>query len=506
MASSQIKGATSHHAFAHQSLSPWFRLSRQRLSVYVLFFIILTAAAIRFFRLDGQGFWYDEAVTLRLISGPAFHDIHPPAFYLLIRAWSQLGQSEFFLRLPAALMGVLSVLLIYHIGLQLVGSKAASVAAFLASISPMLVWHSQDLRMYSQAVLLVLLTVHFYLRSVRSNSWTDWIGYVAAALLAGYTHLYTVFIPFILSLHYLIFYRQRIWRWIMLHGLFAVGYLPWLLVIMNLPPDQIGTPRLSSMFNIFYTYFTFAAGYSFGPAVNDLRTYDLSVVLPYVPIIAPLAVVVVIVAVTGIRRQWQHSHENSVLVLLWAVVPVGLAVAITLLRPTMTFNTRYVLYSLPAFLWMLASGIEALGRRAGIGTLLLLTLYSGMSLSNYFFNSYYAKEDVRGAAAYIAAEAEPDDAIVVVTVTTAFRWYFNGDNLILGPIPTSLFEDELTEASQGRDTVWLVHSRHWQTDPRQEIKSFMDRQYLLSDSQQFTGVSIYRYCVNNCGIQPVTNE
>src|SRR5215471_6400520 len=95
-----------------------------RLSPVVVLLIVLLAAALRLHEIGRQSLWNDEGNTLRLVerSVPsllenASHDIHPPGYYLALKAWWSLtGESEFALRAFSALTGLLTVACVYTLG------------------------------------------------------------------------------------------------------------------------------------------------------------------------------------------------------------------------------------------------------------------------------------------------------------------------------------------------------------------------------------------------------
>ena len=99
-----------------------------------------------------------------------------PLFYLmtwLLRPW---GDGEFILRLPAAIAGVLTVFAVYLLGKELFGRRAGLVAALLTSVSPYMVWYSQEARNYSLLMLLTTLQMYFAYTAVTRSRRTDWLG------------------------------------------------------------------------------------------------------------------------------------------------------------------------------------------------------------------------------------------------------------------------------------------------------------------------------------------
>jgi mannosyltransferase len=157
--------------------------SHQRVMILV---IVLLALALRLSLLDSKSLWLDEAASLQMAhqSGMVLiteqGDPHPPAYYLFLHSWINLGQSEFILRLPSALFGALSVLVLYWIGRSLHLERLALWAAGLLAIDPLHIWYSQEARMYAPAAFLGLAGIYFAIRLLRQSSWRAWLGYIIA--------------------------------------------------------------------------------------------------------------------------------------------------------------------------------------------------------------------------------------------------------------------------------------------------------------------------------------
>ncbi|NLF75287.1 MAG: hypothetical protein GX573_06280, partial [Chloroflexi bacterium] len=120
--------------------------------------LILLAFGARVHRLDAQSLWNDEGNSLRLAQRSAAdliesagHDIHPPGYYLALKAWiAAAGESEFSLRFLSALQGVVTVTLAAALGRTLFGRGAGWIAGLLVALSPFAVYYSQETRMYAQ--------------------------------------------------------------------------------------------------------------------------------------------------------------------------------------------------------------------------------------------------------------------------------------------------------------------------------------------------------------------
>src|SRR5512137_893858 len=116
--------------------------------------IVLVALALRIVMLGAKSLWLDEvfSVTQASQSGAAIaadqYEAHPPSYYLFLHEWLGVDQSEFWARLPSALLGTLTVLVIYRLG-RLRSERIGLIAAGLLAIDPMHIWYSQEARMYA---------------------------------------------------------------------------------------------------------------------------------------------------------------------------------------------------------------------------------------------------------------------------------------------------------------------------------------------------------------------
>ena len=157
--------------------------------------IAVLALAVRLVGLGGKSLWVDEADSLYFAS-QAFPDIlsrlcdpHPPGYYLLLRAFLACGHSEFWMRLPSAIAGVLTVPLLAVLGRELgvayglpgLDWRTGALASLLLAVAPLHVWYSQEARMYSLVTFLGVCAVYFALRFARRRRVIDALAYVIPA-------------------------------------------------------------------------------------------------------------------------------------------------------------------------------------------------------------------------------------------------------------------------------------------------------------------------------------
>lgn len=137
-----------------------------RLAPAIPFVLLAIALAIRLYGLSDKPLWLDEIITQRranlaipeMITNSLSHR-HFPTYFLLVRAFDGPLIDEWMLRLPSALFGAVSVLLVALIGTEVRSRWAGIVAAGLMMLSPLEVQYSQEARSYALVSCLVLLAL-----------------------------------------------------------------------------------------------------------------------------------------------------------------------------------------------------------------------------------------------------------------------------------------------------------------------------------------------------------
>lgn len=144
--------------------------------------LLVGAIVVRLIALN-QSLWLDETTTANVVRTYSFwdigskfspHDFHPPFYYLFMDCWTQLfGYSEVALRAPSVLASVVTGYVVYLITvLKLRLQKNRSVALLSASLflfNPLVIYYSQEARMYAMSTLWTTLHLFFILKMERSS-------------------------------------------------------------------------------------------------------------------------------------------------------------------------------------------------------------------------------------------------------------------------------------------------------------------------------------------------
>jgi len=247
-----------------------------------------------------------------------------------------------------------------------------------------------------------------------------------------------------------------------------------------------------------YTFFTFSTGFSMGPSVQELQvSRSITALRPFAPLLVTLGILfgsLLILGLIAVKRQ----GDTGIFVMVWLVLPI-IGASLVSAFTDMAYNVRYVSMALPAYILILAAGIAWFGRPVVRMTLLsIVLLVNGLSLSNYYFDSRYAREDSRSAAQYLESAARTQDIIVVVGNTRPLRYYYEGNVPIVSwskkaNSGQSAVAQRLKELGSNYDRLWLVQIRQWQEDPTGNVKKVLGQLYTVTQSEHFTGVDIHSY-------------
>ncbi len=186
-------------------------------SQVALLALVLLALALRLYRLAAQDIWGDEAFSIflsgqtlpQVLAGGA--DTHPPFYPLLLFFWLRVVgdpspvSGAFAARALSALIGVLIVPLIFVLGKRIARARVAWFAAILATVSPLLIYYSQETRMYELVTVLMcascLTLIPFQQKKedergeMKEERGTPKAGmYFLSTLLAMYTHYSAFFV------------------------------------------------------------------------------------------------------------------------------------------------------------------------------------------------------------------------------------------------------------------------------------------------------------------------
>ena len=216
--------------------------------------------------------WLDEALSVNIAQLPLGemtealkHDGHPPLYYAILHGWMNVfGSGDVAVRGLSGLFGIATLPLVWMLGRRKGGTVLAWVAVAVVAVSPFAVRYSNETRMYSLVMLLVVIGWLLFDDIIDRNKATisRFIGLalVGAALL--YTHYWSIWLLGAVGITSL----WKIWRapessarhpWIGIAistVIAGVAFIPWLPTMLYQSANT-GTPwakasRPTSAFSI----------------------------------------------------------------------------------------------------------------------------------------------------------------------------------------------------------------------------------------------------------------
>jgi uncharacterized membrane protein len=414
----------------------------------------------------------NNAISLSAVWNNALLDRLAPLHFFVLHFTAYFGKSEFALRLPSAIFGLLTIPLIYKTGEVLFGRKEGLFSAFLLSISFIHIYYSQEARAYSMMTFFSLLSIYYFYMSLEHNNKYLWAGFVISTSLAFYSYYYTVFLLITECLFYVIVNsRCSINPKFSIHfdrktlSYFAVSIISILLLISPLlyPFIEQSLYRTS---NVPLTWGLGQTSHFFNSIVKNLSTTSTYSSYIYV-----------FMFFTGIITSLKQKKKREKIIFLALIFGIPL-LAGYILSAKMPFVPRYVLFVLPAYLLIISRGItgslELLVKTMplrdnyikilmNICLIIMLLSFSFGPLSHYYSN--IEKEEWGATADYVEASTGPEDIIVLMPNSTAlpFFYYYEGANKVeLLPVKTgditSLQQYSMDHMNSNGTRIWYIPS------------------------------------------------
>lgn len=424
----------------------------------MIFAILILGLVLRLISIN-QSLWLDEATTALVARNYNFGEIitkfspgdfHPPLYYLVMRVWSlAFGTSEIALRLPSVIFGVLTIWLVYKI-------SKSKLAALLTATSGLLVYYSQEARMYTMVALLVSCLVYLFIK----KKWFWFSVFLLLVAATDYPALLTLPVFWILGKKYL---RQLA----VSHLLLAAGFIAWWPVLAK----QLTAGA--------------AVGGAWMLVLGQTNLKNL-VLIPVKFILGRISfdnkvlyAAIAVVAVGFFGFLLWRARKSYKLIWLWLLVPIVLGTVISFKLPVLSYF-RY-LFVLPAFYILVAAGISTLKKPWFYMFACFVLSVNLLNTMYYILTPKFHREDWRGLA---QALGSTKIVFPVNSQKEALIYYGKGGQII----------DAQALSSNRYGQIWL--SRYvWEIfDPvdttRRKIESLG---YQKTGEYNFNGVAVWKY-------------
>ncbi|HLL68100.1 MAG TPA: glycosyltransferase family 39 protein [Micromonosporaceae bacterium] len=366
--------------------------------------VVLAVALILRIPPWGASLWIDEGTTYSMISRPwgsmirLFGEEPNGLLYaILAKPLLVLGDSEWILRLPAVVGGVLAVVALWWAAQELELPRAALPAAALFAVSPLAVKISADARPYPLVVLVACLSVATLARANRASGTRWWLAYVACVVALTYLNALALLI---VSIHPLVLLLRRPVRWQPWLASLAAAALASLPMAVLLARDRARRNPLYWLSS---------------DSVGDLAR-EMAKFFGYHPLLAALELGVVIAAAVVFRRRRGelsaagHLRHPLIPILGWAALPPLFVFAISQISPML--KDRYFIVALPGACLLVAICLLPWRRPVRAGLLAVILLGSVAVAADRNWRLERMGEDWRAAVRELESMRAPGDPVI----------------------------------------------------------------------------------------------
>jgi len=466
----------------------------------ILFIVIILALSLRLWGIGSESYWLDEVNSVRRAEQPflesmnlVISDVHLPFYTVLLNPWVHLfGNSEIAARSLSLVFGVISVYVIFLLGKKLFNEKTGIYSSILLAVSSIAIYYSQEARNYTLYLLLTMLSFYFYLNLLEENSWKNKILYFIPSLLMIYTHLFSLLALFVQNIYYLIKnYKNKnnLIHWFSVQAVLGILFIPWI----NITLTQSKKAELLSwisidLMKIYYTFFDF---------FNHIIIFLIFIgLLIYV-----------------IKK---HKIEKNMLLLgLWALLPIISVIVYSFLF-TSLYQTRYLLFTLPAFYLIFAWVISKLPENSAFTALFFIIFLSSAFI--YMQQVTLEKDDWRSAVSFLKENVKEDEYIFIHPYYHQYifsyydkKCYNTGDfyscnfhennvlslNWLADCCNDSTKLTSTNDENQLRyyidDNIWLLNIRPEMYYGNNNLFEYLDSMKNITFAEEFSGIEVYRF-------------
>lgn len=321
-----------------------------------------------------QGLWNDEYISWFIASHPfgqdffkeIFAQCHMPFYYLYLKFFMFLGgDSDVLLRLTSVFAGILSIIVMYFVGLQN-NKKAGLLCALFAALSSFLIYYSQEVRLYSLLFLISAFSLLYLLKFLKNKTVTNLGGLILFDFLIIFTHtIGFVYVFFqLVAISYLLFkeYKKQLlflWGGVLLFGSICVPQVVRILTTQSFS-QWWGHFSISKIGFLFTDYFS--------PVLTNLvNAPDKFLYVKSFSFILFTIVPTIIVIGFIIKALWKNKENISLISIAFGVIAVMTAAAI---MGKLVFVTKYSIEIYPILIYLAVFGACSIKRKPVAGILI----------------------------------------------------------------------------------------------------------------------------------------
>jgi uncharacterized membrane protein len=319
-----------------------------------LLIILAVAAALRFYQYGSFSYSNDELSALNrlyydtfseLVAKGFFVDGHPGGIQVFLWKWvSWFGDTEWAVRLPFVIIGILSVWMSYKVARQMFGKAAGLFTAAALTFLQFSLLYSQIARPYGPGVLFGLMLVYFWLQifftknnelNTHKPKLSHLAGFTISAALCMYNHYFSFLLALIVGLSGFVFARRNnIFHYISAALFAAVLFVPHIPITLNHLTYKgvglwLGVPAKGWIFE--HLYFIF-----------DQSIFTL------------LLVLITLLILLYLNKESKGQLRFRLLLVAWFLLPIGIGYFYSI-KVNPVLQHPVLIFSFPYFIMLIFS-------------------------------------------------------------------------------------------------------------------------------------------------------
>jgi uncharacterized membrane protein len=501
-------------------------IDQRLVSLFLPCLIVLLGAALRFYDLGAESYWYDEVITVRLaeeglraVVAEFLRIARSPLHVLLTSVWMRVvGSSEFATRSLSAFAGIVNIALIYKTGCSLFSRRVGLVSAVILTLSEFQIHYSQESRYYALFLTFTLLSFIFFVQALERNRDRARVCYVLATTAMCYTHTYGVFVVVAQNLHFLV----QLWllrpslgtgqrrAWFGSQVLTLLALAPFSAIVLadvlggtHDPMRWIPDP---SAWKLPFTLLQFVgSGYPALTTAIAATVFSVAAVVAHVLVVGKRQWLKAISVVANPVKMHLRKRSELLLMAFWLLCPLLIPWLLSKLLGPM-YIVRYAISAAPALYVIL--GYAAATVRGVVPEPVVLGFVAILVAPGLY--QYYAgitKENWRGAARYVEENLRRGDSVVVphrVLGRWTFDWYYEGAmqdcdcELVFGSGDEFAIDGETAiaaakECAPDSDRFWLILRSSVVRGGRLDSVAWRSAGLRVVEKPVFEGVLVYLF-------------
>jgi mannosyltransferase len=475
---------------------------------YWLFFLIILALGLRVFNLDQYGLWYDEAISykaaqldIRSILTNQIQSSHPPLYYLILHYWLYIfPNSDFSARMLSVIWNIALIPVVYFLSKELFkNNKVAICSSILVVISPFHIAYSQELRMYTQLMLLTTLGILTYIYAINQESYKYWFFFIIVFFFAIYTHYFASII--LIGIFFYDLLKNKLNKLsiplIISCTILFILYIPWFIIILTQP--ELSEGSLRPLF----------AGDSIQAKNILMPIINLTILIfgkiHYILFVISLYVILLFFCVFALHIYKNRLNINEYNIFLFFIIATLIIIPSFLYYSfSMFFPHRSIAAASPLILILMASALEC--KKKILTNLIIATILLSFIGTIYYYNTYNnAKPPNIKVAQFINDNYKSNDIILHTddfSYIPLLRYLNFSDHALLAGNPRQLRPDSSYESIGGQlwnidqfqnmsGRLWLIVVGLWGRDWQMEQRDYLVQHYSLIDEYYISGYVVY---------------